>query len=324
MIIKSKSRANKSFKSLYEYMSKDKSEMHAHNLYSNAMDKEAVIKEFMENAKELDNARGKNYLYHEIISLEKDLNLSDKRKKEILLDLSKEYINKRAKDHLVISAVHTDKEHTHIHLMISANKVASKRRERVSKHMFNRFQRETEDYKNSKYPFLSTEFYKQAYQEANKEPLKDRVKKRLAELFKSETQREFVKGLEQENIKLKKRGKNISVEMEGRTFRLKTLGKELDTAYRQMVDNFKDWEQTREETRAKKRDKSRTHKDKNNQQQTEQPNFSNSNNDTKESSNSRYPPNYRDFLNKNINKRENELNKESKEQSKTKDSGLEK
>ena len=70
MIIKSLSRSTKSFEALYNYLTRDKeSLLNCYNLYSNAYSKKDVVKEFLENAKYLKNSRGKNYLYHEIISL---------------------------------------------------------------------------------------------------------------------------------------------------------------------------------------------------------------------------------------------------------------
>ena len=70
MIIKSLSRATKSFEGLYNYLTRDKNSiLNTFNLYATAQQKETLIKEFLDNAAHLKKAKGKNYLYHEIISL---------------------------------------------------------------------------------------------------------------------------------------------------------------------------------------------------------------------------------------------------------------
>jgi hypothetical protein len=47
MIIKSKSRVNKSFYSLYNYLDKDKeAELNTHNMYCQAKNRDEVVKEF--------------------------------------------------------------------------------------------------------------------------------------------------------------------------------------------------------------------------------------------------------------------------------------
>ena len=115
MIIKSMSRSSKSFASLYDYFCKDDDViLRGFNIFSNVYNKDEVIKEFLENAQYLKTARGKNYLYHEIISLkENDLNLDEQR--EILEDLALKYLSLRAENHLGLMALHSDKGHIHIH-----------------------------------------------------------------------------------------------------------------------------------------------------------------------------------------------------------------
>jgi hypothetical protein len=204
MIIKSKSRSNKSFTSLYKYFTREQEfELFTHNLYSNAYNKDSVVKEFMDNSKEIDKAKGKNYLYHEFLSLEDNLNITDNRKKEILLDLSSKYIDLRAKDHLVLQSIHTDTKHTHIHLMISSNKISSNKRERLSKKEFAEIQKKVETYKNSKYPFLKTEHYQD--QEKNKVNQKQKLEKLLQNIFTIKTQTELDKRLKAENMEFYQR-----------------------------------------------------------------------------------------------------------------------
>ena len=70
MIIKSLSRATKSFEALYNYLIRDKESLiNGFNLYADPHSKAEIVEEFLNNSNHLKGARGKNYLYHEIISL---------------------------------------------------------------------------------------------------------------------------------------------------------------------------------------------------------------------------------------------------------------
>jgi len=224
MIIKSLSRATKSFEALYKYLTRDsKSLLGGFNLYSNVYDKDSVVKEFFENARFLKKAKGKNYLYHEIISLNKN-NLSLKEQSNILSDLVTKYISLRAENHLVFTALHTDKKHTHIHLMISSNEIEGTKRVRLSKKDFSNIQKELEQYANSIYPQLGqTKHY-------NKDLKKIKSKKEqlildLENLFKkSKFQEDFLQTAKKLGLEFYVRGKNVGVIYDGKKYRLKTLG----------------------------------------------------------------------------------------------------
>ena len=88
MIMKSMSRKSKSFSQLYDYLTRDTSSFtFSRNTYSNSKDKKEFVNEFYTNARHLRKARGKVFMYHEVLSLEEN-NLSLERQKEILLDMS--------------------------------------------------------------------------------------------------------------------------------------------------------------------------------------------------------------------------------------------
>ena len=239
MIIKSLSRATKSFEALYNYLTRDDDALlNTHNLYSSPYQKEDLIKEFLENAHYLKRARGKNYLYHEIISLNKN-NLSLKEQQKILTDLVSKYLSLRASQHLAFTALHKDKEHVHIHLMISSNEMMGQKRIRLSKKDFSNIQKELEQYVNTTYPELGTTKHyqkgksltksknaeQQREQRTVKPSNKERVQALLKELFElSDSKNSFKNHMATVGIEFCTRGKTVGVIFEGKKYRLKTLG----------------------------------------------------------------------------------------------------
>jgi len=248
MIIKSLSRATKSFEALYNYLTRDtESILNTFNLYSNAYEKNRVIKEFLENAKFIKNARGKNYLYHEIISLNKN-KLSLQEQQDILIDIVNKYISLRAQNHLTFTALHFDKEHLHIHLMISANELEGTKRVRLSKKDFSTIQKELEQYVNSAYPQLgATKHYNKDLKQIKSK--KEQLKDYLIDLFNnSKTKDEFKKSIEILEIEFYTRGKTVGVIFNGKKYRLKTLG-----VLQEYEDLVKKLDQNRETTTKKEK-----------------------------------------------------------------------
>lgn len=240
MILKSMARQNKSFEALYDYFTKEKdARLFAFNLYSDPNDKQRVINEFLQNAKYIKKARGKNFLFHEIISL-KTSSLEKSKLEQILFELAREYIDKRAKDHLVFSAVHKEKEHLHMHLMISANAIGEKSRRRLSKKAFSAIQKNLEVYQNTHFPELYSAHYdktaskekarkSRSEQEINTnrhtKTGKDKIREAILEIFKQASSRESLSELLQnKGFSIYIRGKNTGVEFEGKKYRFSTLG----------------------------------------------------------------------------------------------------
>jgi hypothetical protein len=251
MIIKSLSRATKSFEALYKYLTRDDdSLLNTHNLYSSPYQKEELIKEFLENASYLKRARGKNYLYHEIISLNKN-NLSLKEQQKILTDLVSKYLSLRASEHLAFTALHKDKEHVHIHLMISSNEMMGQKRLRLSKKDFSNIQKELEQYVNSAYPQLgnskhyqkgkslakSKNSQQQREQRTIQPSKKEIVQAHLKELFEmSESKEAFKNHMATVGIEFYTRGSTVGVIFKGKKYRLKTLG--LIEDYEKLLEKF--------------------------------------------------------------------------------------
>lgn len=244
MIIKSMSRKSKSFSQLYDYLTRDdESFCFTKNSYSNPRNKKELIHEFMRNSDFLKNSRGKNYLYHELLSLEKN-NLSIDEQKEILLDLVNKYLDVRAENHLSFAVLHTDKEHFHVHLMISANEIEGEKRIRLSKKDFHNIQKNLEYYKNEKYKELSkSEHYqepkslektKQKEQEIkhkrNTKTTKEQIIEDLKTTFKTANSKTYLDNhLNNLNYEIYTRGKQTGVIYENKKYRFKTLG--LDKEY---------------------------------------------------------------------------------------------
>ena len=77
MVIKSMSRSSQTFSQLVKYFNKENTiHQYTWNMYSDAQSQEQIIEEFLDNARYLKDSRGKVYMYHEILSLERN-NASD-------------------------------------------------------------------------------------------------------------------------------------------------------------------------------------------------------------------------------------------------------
>lgn len=263
MIIKSMSRKSKSFSQLYDYLMREDSFCFIKNFYSK--EKKKLIKEFMRNSDFLENSRGKNYLYHELLSLEKN-NLSLEKQKEILLDLTNKYLDLRAQNHLSFAVLHTDKDHFHVHLMISANEIEGEKRIRLSKKDFHNIQKNLEYYKNQRYKELNkSEHYqesktfektKQKEQEIkhrrNTKTIKEQIRQDLEQVFKTARSKTYLDNhLNNQNYEIYTRGKQTGVIYENKKYRFKTLGldkeyestlKRLETIKKREIkrQNFKD------------------------------------------------------------------------------------
>lgn len=277
MIIKSMSRKSKSFSQLYDYLTRDQNDFSfTRNLYSNPKDRNKLLYEFISNSKFLENSRGKNYLYHEVLSLEQN-NLSLEKQKEILFDLANKYLDIRALNHLSFGVIHLDKDNIHLHLMISANEIEGQKRIRLSKKEFGFIQKEIESYKNLKYKELSkTRLYqkekvlakdKQTEQEIkhkrNAKTKKEQIRELLESILNKASSSKYLENsLLNNGFEIYKRGQTLGVIYEKKKYRLKTLGLEaLYISKTKEFENIKQRETRREKQKADRsfsRDNSRT------------------------------------------------------------------
>lgn len=154
MIVKSMARKRPSFRQLIAYMGRGGGETFGRNLYDAADNPQRVARAFERNHAHLPARRGGNALYHEVIVLPSQPGLSPTRQTAILRDLAEHYCELRAPDCLAYGRVHLDTDHSHIHLMISANPARSMRRVRLSKARFAEIQIDLERNARSRYPSL--------------------------------------------------------------------------------------------------------------------------------------------------------------------------
>lgn len=124
-----------------------------HNLESTATDSKAVNREFINNARYLPVRKNGNILYHEIMSF----SAQDRSKLTLPMieDLVRRYLEQRARGALAFARVHFDTDHVHVHILISANNLASTRRLRLSKARFRKIVHDLELYQVKQYPHLT-------------------------------------------------------------------------------------------------------------------------------------------------------------------------
>jgi len=263
MIIKSMSRKSPSFSQLVAYFNKehyDNAPSFTQNLWASAYDTKAVEQEFDHNATFLPKRANGNFLYHEVIALEKDQSVGAEKQAQILLDLAQQYARRRAPNQLVYGKMHKETDHLHFHLLISANGINGKSRYSLSRSQFAKIQRDVEQYKIEHYPELGQEKYydvparmqrqkeaaekfrqdeavkianrefefkKRSGQKSNKETLRDQLK----DIFQTSlSESELDHRLQQAGFKRYQRGQSEGVISlsDGKKYRLKTLG--LETA----------------------------------------------------------------------------------------------
>lgn len=94
-----------------------------------------MVSQFSENeSKRSIERRNKNIAYHEIISFHKAD--TDKLPKKVLLKIARKYAKERSPNSMVISTMHSDKDHLHIHNVISALEFATGKPVRLSRKEF--------------------------------------------------------------------------------------------------------------------------------------------------------------------------------------------
>lgn len=147
-----------------------------HGFYGHGgLAEEDIVSTFERNAKRLKDRKNGNVLYHEVLSFGAGYRLEDEKLARAVADIGQEYLRARAPNQLAFGAIHSDTEHIHLHLMISANEVDKVERVRLSKKEFLEIQRAIEAHVLACHPELKqTKIYDQ-------ERLKERLKTRSSE-----------------------------------------------------------------------------------------------------------------------------------------------
>lgn len=157
MVIKSMSRKTWSFRQLLRYINEPEQKGRRailHNLRSAFDYLPQIEAEFLENARHIQNQpKSGVVLYHEIIAIAE----ADREKvtEEMLVDLTREYLRRRAPNALAYAKAQFDTDSPHVHLMISGNLIESKKKLRLERKQFEQVKRELEAYQIEKYPQLS-------------------------------------------------------------------------------------------------------------------------------------------------------------------------
>ena len=196
---------------------------------------------------------GVNRLYHEWIAFhDQD---RDKLTDLILEDLARQYFKIRNENALYVAAVHRDKDHVHVHFLVSGTEISGKSL-RISKQEFNDIKKSLQDYQIQKYPQLQhsisnfdakskNQIQSKEYKviERNGKSDKQVLKEQLEQIYsqsKSRTEwQEKIKGAE---LEVYTRGKNQGIIFNERNYRLNTLGfteekfAELDKIEKSMVE----------------------------------------------------------------------------------------
>ena len=239
MIIKSMARKQPSFRQLIDYFDRghdrDTGLTFARNFYDDPHQRVMVAKAFERNHAHLPKRANGNALYHEVIVLERQDGLSDTRQAELLLDLAERYCAKRAPNQLAYGRIHQDRDHHHIHLMISSNAVRSDRRVRMTKSQFAEIQRELERYRLDRFPELGDlRIYNPdpAREQSRWPSQRESLRETLTGLFENaRSERVLLDDVLAAGYRFYRHGHQIGVEhlATGRRHRLRSLG--LEAAY---------------------------------------------------------------------------------------------
>lgn len=190
-----------------------------------------------------------NLAYHEIVSLHKSD--TDKLPKKVMLKIARKYAKERSPNSMVVSTMHSDKDHLHIHNVISALEFATGKPVRLSRKEFKEVKNRMEHYQDKE---LGLEFSKVNHSKKKDTILQLDIERELNLRGKrSERQdiqdilvgvyarerKEIVhyRELEKAGLKLYSRGgKIVGVQGFRRRYRLKTLG--FDPALRLSMENI--------------------------------------------------------------------------------------
>lgn len=177
-------------------------------------------------------------LYHTILSF------SDKDKvhitSELLKDIAKRFVDLRGKDNIFLAASHHDKDHIHMHIVMSATKYMTGESNRISKKEFHELKIALDRYQKERYPMLvhslpehgkapknlltEKEFQLQARRGVPS--LKQQVLQAVEAVYnQSQSRDHFLSLLQSEGLEPYYRGgKLYGIENDNRRYRFKTMG----------------------------------------------------------------------------------------------------
>jgi len=245
-------RKHATFDQLYTYInSKARDEQFIiRNLFvGDPNNKKKIVSDFIKNSNLLFKRKNGNILYHEIISIKKDMKISLEKQKDILQDIAEKFLDERAQNLIVFGRIHIEAHHLHYHLMLSSNECGKKKRYRLAKVEFSKIQKNVEQYLQQTYPEFQQQvvYTKKTPLEKVKSDKEYQVKKRksvtkkeklittLETIFtQSKSKQDFLEAFKHYNLSIYQRGKHTVIQDGERKHRLKTLG--LESAYHKMQE----------------------------------------------------------------------------------------
>ncbi|MDG5490603.1 relaxase/mobilization nuclease domain-containing protein [Psychroserpens sp. SPM9] len=199
---------------------------------------ENIIDSFESNeSKRLIKRKNANHAYHEIISFHKED--TKHLPKKVLLKIARKYAKERAPNAMVISSMHSDKEHLHIHNVISALEFATGKPIRLTRKEFKEVKTRMEAWQDKELGLTHSKVNhsKKKVQmlqldiemELNlrgKRSERQQIQMKLIEVFsKQRSEKVHYSEFEKAGLKLYSRdGKIVGIHGLRRRYRLKTLG----------------------------------------------------------------------------------------------------
>lgn len=250
MIIKSLSRKSASYSQLIDYMQHNSVPNYEvfHNVYRSD-DPVKISEEFQSLGAQLPLRKNGNMLYHEILSLKRQPDVEIETQKSAIYALAQRYLLFRAPGQIAYGCMHIEREHLHIHLMISPNRLdRPTKRVRLPKASLLEIQRQMETFLQETYPRLNEpslyvsnkkgksqpdneyQYEKRTGKKSKKTQLKLALEHLLAV---SSTTEEFEAFLSQSGLEFYQRGKIVGVVAENTRYRLQTLG--LEEEYKKLA-----------------------------------------------------------------------------------------
>ena len=159
MIIKSKSyKSNKTFKTLVNYIfrgiDKEKDFLFTKFIRGDKTDEQNITRQLRQNETYRKTLRSNSIkMYMEIISFHK----KDKKflTKEVLTKIAREYVKERSRNSVAVSVVHRDKDHVHLHILLSGVEYKTGDGTRKTKEDFKNLKLHMEELQKNKFPQLS-------------------------------------------------------------------------------------------------------------------------------------------------------------------------
>jgi hypothetical protein len=229
-----------------------------HNFKGNT--KTEWLKELYQNEAFRQRSRSDQvYFYHAILSFSNQD--SNKISSEMLMDFSKQFVSLRGKEGMYLSASHHDRNHTHIHFLISALEYKTGKAFRMNKDQFQELKIELQNYQIEKYPFLVNSLPQHgsgkeyltnreygAKVKNSKSYLKSQISQKVNDiLLESKSIQNFTENLGLAGLHHYERGGKVyGVTIDDKNYRFSGLGVEMDK-FNSLEDDLSEEEQALEE-----------------------------------------------------------------------------